>query len=400
MQSLKLNSGLLFSEVQVPPSKSYANRALVLASLSSEEVTLKNLPQATDVTILIDCLRRLGLIIESSLSEITIRNSFPQCETTGCEIQVGEGGTTARFLASMLLLGAKPYKLILGNRLKKRPWEEFIQLASSLGAKVSLKESVLSIQGPVNWPDMIEIDCSNTTQFATGFQLLSGVTKSVIRPVNLNSSESYWKMTEKIFEELRTNRNYTIPADWSSASYPLAFAALNQKIHFPGLMRDHFQADAKFYDVLKHFGALEDTDHGINISPVTRHESYTFNVADALDLVPTLAFFLSHIEGTHVLQNVQNLVYKESDRLKEVIDLLTLFGRKTISDGTSLTIEGSTSRSKAKIHLSLPDDHRMVMVGTLFLLHHGGGSVTPSEAVKKSYPGFFDLIPELSSKSL
>jgi 5-enolpyruvylshikimate-3-phosphate synthase len=34
----------------------------------------------------------------------------------------------------------------------------------------------------------------------------------------------------------------------------------------------------------------------------------------------------------------------------------------------------------------------MVMTGTLFLLHHGGGTISPSEAVCKSYPDFFNLI--------
>ena len=395
MQSLKLSPGLLINNVLVPSSKSYANRALIIAAVSSKEITLGNLPHASDVTILLNCFRKLGLDIHESSDGISIRNSFPECETTGCELEVGEGGTTARFIAAMLLLGNKPYKLILGERLKHRPWEEFINLANSLGGAVSIKDEVLSIQGPLAWPETIEIDCSKTTQFATGLHLINGKTNSIIKPVNLHSSMSYWKMTEKIISDLSDSDTYAIPADWSSASYPLAFAALNQRIDFPGLRPDSFQADSKFYQVLKYFGALEEDAVGIIIHPGKTRGSYKFDVSDALDLVPTLAFYLSHIEGTHELMNVQNLVHKESDRLNEVIKLLSLFGRKASSDGISLTIEGNTSRLMKEVHLKLPDDHRMVMVGSLFLLHHGGGSVSPAEAVQKSYPDFFKLIPDI-----
>ena len=395
MQSLKLKPGLLTNKVLVPSSKSYANRALILAALSSNEVTLKNLPQATDVTILLNCFRKLGLDVQGSPDSTIIKNSFPDCESTGIELEVGEGGTTARFLAAMLLLGNKPYKLILGERLKQRPWDEFITLANSLGALVSIQDNILSIQGPVSWPESLEIDCSKTTQFATGFQLMSGKTNTTIRPVNLKSSLSYWKMTEKIMTEMSGGANYTIPADWSSASYPLAFSALNQRIEFPDLRPDSFQADSKFYEVLKHFGALEENSTGITTYPGKTSGSIQLDVSDALDLVPTLAYFLSHIEGTHELMNIQNLIHKESDRLHEVIKLLSLFERKASSDGTSLIIEGSTSRLMKEVNLNLPDDHRMVMVGSLFLLHHGGGSVTPAEAVHKSYPDFFNLIPSI-----
>jgi 5-enolpyruvylshikimate-3-phosphate synthase len=44
------------------------------------------------------------------------------------------------------------------------------------------------------------------------------------------------------------------------------------------------------------------------------------------------------------------------------------------------------------VDLDLPDDHRMVMTGTLFLLYHNGGTIRPAEAVNKSYPSFFEII--------
>jgi 3-phosphoshikimate 1-carboxyvinyltransferase len=390
MQSLSVNKGSLHSTVKVPSSKSYANRALILSAISNRETILTHMPKASDVTILLRCLQEVGLDILIDADRVSIRNSFPACETNGKELDVGEGGTTARFLAGLLLLGKQAYILKLGSRLKDRPWKEFIELATSLGASVSLNENKLSIKGPVKFPEEIEVDCSKTTQFATAFQLIAP-SGTKIKPVNLNSSLSYWKMNDKVISDVKSG-NYQIPSDWSSASYPLAFAALNHKISFPGLHSDEFQADSKFLDILKNYKAVTETKEGLEVFPSETTGNLNFDVSDALDLVPTLAYFLSHIKGQHVLTGIENLVHKESDRLKEIIKLMKIFGRHSETRNNSLIIEGHHDIIEQTQKLVLPDDHRMVMAGTLFLLHHHGGSVYPAEAVNKSYPEFFDLI--------
>lgn len=390
MQSLSVKKGHLQSSVQVPSSKSYANRALILCALNKKKTLLSNLPAATDVTNLLRCLSDIGLHIETNDHSVRIINSFPECETNDTEIEVGEGGTTARFLAGLLLLGKKTYVLKLGTRLKARPWKEFIDQAKSLGASVSLVNDKLTIQGPMTFPKVLEVDCSKTTQFATAFQLIAPATTQV-KPINLNSSLSYWKMNEKIMNDLKAD-SYSVPADWSSASYPLAFAALNHAIHFPGLHFDEFQADAKFLQILKKYKSVTESNDGLKVSPAEREGNLEFDVSDALDLVPTLAYFLSHIKGRHVLKGIENLVHKESDRLSEVMKLMKIFERHSEVKENALIIEGHHKLIDKEQHLKLPDDHRMVMVGTLFLLHHQGGSLTPSEAVDKSYPEFFKLI--------
>lgn len=393
MQSLSVKKGFLKEEILIPSSKSYANRALILASRKQSPVTLKRIPQASDVTILIDCLKTLGIDISSQGDEVIIRNSFPECEKGDAEISVGEGGTTARFIAALCLTGSSTYTLKLGKRLKARPWQEFIDQVNSLGATAKLQDDKLSLKGPLKLPTRLEVDCSKTTQFATAFQLIAPPDVKVI-PTNLRSSESYWKMTEKIIHDLNAD-NYSVPLDWSSASYPLAFAALHQTIRFPGLTYDEFQADAKFLSILKKFEAVTEKSSGLEVHSGKSEGNLSFDVNDALDLVPTLAYYLSHIKGTHRLSGIGNLVHKESDRLSEVIKLMSIFKRKAEVQNEALIIHGHHEKISQAVTLNLPDDHRMVMVGTLFLLHHAGGTVSPAEAVNKSYPDFFDLISKV-----
>lgn len=393
MQTILIKKGGIKDSIRIPTSKSYANRALILASLFDDSVIIKDLPQASDVTILIDCLHKVGLTSRTQDAFFCIDNSFPECEkSTPVNLDVGEGGTTARFLAAMLLLGKQEYRLKLGERLKDRPWEEFIDFANEHGAKASLVSDLLILQGPIKLPEEVEVDCSKTTQFATAFQLLTIKTKTNVLPVNLNSSQSYWIMTEKIIQEIAVTKTFEVPADWSSASYPLAFAALNQTVVFPELRFDPVQADSKIFLLLEQFKCLKATDNDLTVSRCDIKENIILNIEDCLDLVPTLGYFFAHIDGIHRLKGVKNLVHKESDRLKEVINLLNAFGRKAFTEGNDLIIHGDSTRIRTNVDLVMPNDHRMVMAGSLFLLHHGGGSICPAEAVLKSYPEFFKII--------
>lgn len=387
--TLIIKAGTLLSRILIPGSKSYANRILILASLKKSPFTIKHLPQATDVTHLIDALKIIGLKFSTDDDGVTILNSFPDCETRGANISVGEGGTTARFLACLLLRGHQPYRLKLGPGLKQRPWQEFLNFVNAHGAKAQLIDDELFLQGPLSLPAQIEIDCSRTTQFASGLQMAFASTPLQVIPVQIKSSQSYWEMTQEMIELIQKHDEYTIPLDWSSASYPLAFGALAHPITFPGLSYDPHQADAKFLDILNKFECIEVTSNGISVHPTQRVLSLSYNVADCLDLVPALAFFLAHIKGIHHLTGVGNLIYKESDRLSHIMSLLGQFERKCHLQGDSLMIHGDPGRLADYKQVTMPDDHRMVMAASLFLLYHGGGSLSPADAVNKSFPSFF-----------
>lgn len=390
---LNIEKGFIPTTVELPTSKSYANRALILAAQKKTSTHFKQLPLATDVTNLLNALQKLGVKIASDESGLTFLNSFPECEDsfeTARVISVGEGGTTARFLACMLLKGKNPYILKLGTRLKERPWDEFISLVTAYGAKCSFVDDELFIQGPISFPAELPIDCSRTTQFATGLALCFHQTTKIL-PTQLLTSQSYWEMTLKLIDEFSKLDHYVTPIDWSSASYPLAFAALTQKTFFPGLKPDPFQADSKFYDLLMSLDLLEQREDGVWIIPQKVAKSIQLDVSDCLDLVPTLVFFLSYIEGRHELANVENLIFKESDRLAESIRLLKAFKVSYEVRGNTLFIEGSDKKIYEQVRLELPDDHRIVMSASLFMRYNEGGEVSPLEAVDKSYPDFFKL---------
>lgn len=391
MSILKIKKGPFPSSVIVPSSKSYANRALILAALKSAPVNLINLPLATDVTHLVDALKSIGLDVVESESSLLIKNSFPECESSEKEVFVGEGGTTARFLSVLLLLGHKRYTLKLGQRLKERPWQEYLDLAHKLGAFAELKDDRLIIQGPIKIPQVLYVDCSRTTQFATAFDLVLGKFNTNVTPMNLESSESYWRMNTPLKNHLMQHDHYSIPADWSSAAFPMAFAALNHPIKFPGLIEDPLQADSKILDVLRKLFSVQFHENTFVVGPAVKRASIKLDMRDCLDLFPALSYLVSHIDGTHELSGLQNLAHKESHRLKEVGSLLKEFDRHYEVQGNTIIIHGSEKYCGEK-NLKLPDDHRIVMAAALFLRHHSGGTIDNAESINKSYPGFFELL--------
>jgi 3-phosphoshikimate 1-carboxyvinyltransferase len=399
MTTLKIEPGLMPDRIQIPGSKSYANRALILAAVKKSTVTLTQLPEASDVTFLLQALRSVGLRLEESPGQVSVVNSFPACESeVGATIAVGEGGTTARFLACLLLTGKAPYELILGQRLKDRPWGEFLQLVNSLGAKASLEGDRLRLQGPIKVTSELKVTAKETTQYASGFQLVLAFTPTKVIPVGLESSQSYWAMTEEMVKHFQQADCYQVPADWSSASYPLAFCALKRSAFFPGLKRDHTQADDKFCDLLERLGCVVYRDDGIQVDPIKRSENISLDVSDCLDLVPTLAYFLSHLDGRHELRGFENLVHKESNRLHEVLKILNSFGISSEVKNEVWTIQGNKNLTVPFHRLALPNDHRLVMTAALFMMHHQGGELSPTEAVEKSYPDFWKLIKTLPIK--
>jgi 3-phosphoshikimate 1-carboxyvinyltransferase len=110
-----------------------------------------------------------------------------------------------------------------------------------------------------------------------------------------------------------------------------------------------------------------------------------------LDFVPPLVFLASYIEGTSNFRNIATLRYKESDRVKELINLLDLFKVKYRYEQHTLAIEGG-HRIGQEVDYNAPRDHRIIMTAYLFLRYNKGGNIFNAKYVEKSFPHFFKVL--------
>jgi 3-phosphoshikimate 1-carboxyvinyltransferase len=388
--------------ISVPSSKSFANRALILAAQSREEVTISSLPLSHDVDKMLEIFKTIGLEISRDNDSVTIRNSFPECESSDGQsvtILPGDGGTTTRFIIGLIARGSKKYIIEPEGRMRTRPISGLVETLKDLGVQCNQSENQwLSITGPYKKnPDTLSIDASKTTQHATSLAL-SLIDTHVI-PEGMDFSKSYWDMTVELISKFKNgNTKFEVPVDFSSLGYPLALAAVTGRVHVDNCrVIDKFQSDSIFLDLLRDFGAkVELSRTGLVVEKNAPFKSIDHDCSNCPDLVPTIAFICSFSDGESKLRNVKVLRYKESDRLEEVFKILNSFNieHDYNEEKDVFSIIGKKESFSNEVIIETAEDHRMVMVSYLFLRAHSGGSVNHSGCVSKSFGNFFEVMED------
>lgn len=396
---MKITSNKLPSKVICPTSKSYANRALILASLKHEACEVLGLPKATDVLELMSILKELGVKIKSINEGVIIENSFPLCEKTSSApvlLSGSEGGTTIRFLMPLLSLGKNEYHLPLYGRMGKRPLIQMIKILKGCGVSIFQEEGLLKIKGPITIGDKIRVDCSQTTQFATAMMHLQLIFNFKLEIDSLNSSSKYLEMSNEVLRAFKGTSVYRVPPDFSSLGYFLSYACLNQDILVENIKAiDTLQADSIIIDVLESMGVeVICNENGLFVRKLTiPFNGFQINGGECLDLVPTLVFLSSFAQSRSIFSNVKSLRSKESDRLSGTMEMLSFFNVESQYNARRdelIIYPRKLGKWNAKA-LEVAFDHRMVMSATLFMKHLGGGDISPSECTFKSFPEFFSF---------
>lgn len=376
---MNIKPGMINFKINIPTSKSIANRLLILAAQSEDSIQIKNLPDSDDVMNMLNCFKQIGL----EVTEGKVSNSFPECEQGEKCLEVGEGGTTLHFLMGLLSLGKEKYTLKMSEGLSVRPHDELIKALTLLNVKIKQDKNFIYLQGPIK-AGTIEVNCSKSSQYASALELIKEKAKLKVIPTNLESSKSFFYLTQKVIQNFkRENKN---PLDMASLSYPFVFALLNHKIEIKDLEAiDYSQPDGKIYRLFQE-NILKN-----QIIPLRERKAFDLDMNDCIDMIPSLAFLAAYLDGVSKIRGMSNLVYKESNRLEGLCYLLDEFNIQYEIERDTLIISGG-DRIREKRDLELEYDHRMVMTGYLFLKHNGGGTLKPSKAVSKSFKNFFESL--------
>ncbi len=382
------------SNVKLPTSKSFINRVLILASLVPEKVKLSGVSSGSDVDELIFLLQKIGLDIECQGGEITVYNSFPACEKKVADIVVlpsGEGGTTNRFLLPLLALGKNRYQLQPKSSLLSRPMDEMWECLQACRVKVEKQDSRWPIiQGPLKFPKCLRVDTSRTTQVASAFTHLKVLSEFSLDITDAQCSHNYLRMSEELVRRFKKGeRTFFAPLDFSAVGYLLAQGVHIAPTVISGLVAlDPLQPDSILMKLIRQWGVKV----GFRCSGAVVHPTpisgFTLDCRGFPDLVPTLAFLAAYAQGESRLQGIKNLMYKESNRLKELEKILKLFNVKfSYCGGEDELIISGGEASAPSVKYRAPHDHRMAIVALLFMLKNAGGEIENFGCVQKSFPG-------------
>jgi 3-phosphoshikimate 1-carboxyvinyltransferase len=111
----------IHAKVKVPGSKSFTNRALVIAALANGTSVLHGASNANDSAVLIRLLQQLGVEIESNGDSITVKGNGGKFGAFNGELNVEDAGTVMRFLSAFSCLVPGEITLKGSDRMHERP---------------------------------------------------------------------------------------------------------------------------------------------------------------------------------------------------------------------------------------------------------------------------------------
>ena len=386
-------------------SKSESNRALMIQALCSEKFEIKNLATAEDTVT----LNRI-------LNQQQLSDNNQQI------IDVGAAGTTMRFLTAYFSTQKGTFILTGSDRMKKRPIGILVDALRGLGAEIEYLENEgfppLKIVGKALRGGEVVIDGSVSSQFVSALLLIAPELQTglVIKFKGEVISRPYINMTLKMMEEFRvygqwhansisvSKQNYhrksdvdyayQVEADWSSASYWYAIAALSEQVDLSimGLNHPSLQGDAIVADLFTFFGIkTEYISGGIRITKNRfKDEHFGFDFSDCPDIAQTIAVVVSALNIPALFNGLHTLRIKETDRIEALkIELNKIGTSVEILNDTSVKITPQTVDFKTSVTISTYDDHRMAMAFSALALKLDSVSIADPEVVKKSYPNFW-----------
>jgi 3-phosphoshikimate 1-carboxyvinyltransferase len=413
----------LRGSVAAPPSKSYSVRALLLAAMSADDVTVTNCLDADDTRYALEALRAIGFSISGTFPNGVVIGSRKSMSANDVEIYVGNAGTAMRFLSGWLAFTPGRFLIRGEERMHERPIGDLVEVLLKIGAEVEYAGQEgfppLRIRGKrMRGGQEVEISASTSSQFASsllmaGATLPSGLTVRIASlasapyiDITLDAMKAFGARFERTNDRIHVygsrlmRDEYRVEGDYSSASYWFAAAAATAGyVTVTGLATPSAQGDAQFVDILARMGCSVAVDaNSITVTGPERLRGGTFDCNGTPDIVPTLAAIAPLATEPVEIVNVGNLRVKESDRLATVTSELRRLGARVDERADSLRIEPGWSADPATIETH--NDHRIAMSFAISGLARGNVTIANEQVVSKSYPRFWRTLDELIAVSV
>ena len=388
----RIEKGLPHGRVSAPPSKSYAHRELICAALSGgSKVT--SLSYSEDIEATLNCLSSLGFIYYRNGNEIIFKG---RKEIDGVPLlDCNASGSTLRFMIPVALILVDEFIITGTARLLERGIDIYENICDLQGILVEKTNNNVHFKGKL-CPAAFEVPGDVSSQYITGLLLALPLlnedsTISILPPVE---SKNYIDITLDVLKRFGVltdvdglnyqvkgqqryeRRTIEIEGDYSNAAFLDAWNYLGGEVVIDGLNPDSKQGDKVCLELLRR---LSDGYKEIDIS-------------NCIDLGPILICFAALKYGAK-LTGTKRLGIKESNRglvMKEELEKLGASINVYEDEIEVAPLSIASSNFEFRSH----DDHRIAMSLSLFAAF-GPVIIEGAEAVRKSFPNFFDTLKEL-----
>jgi 3-phosphoshikimate 1-carboxyvinyltransferase len=404
--------------VSVPGSKSYTHRALIVSSLADGESVLFNALLCEDTGRTVEALAKFGVEVSWESDHVRVLGKGGMFKATDEKIDVGNSGTSMRFLTALAALRTGITLLDGSERMRKRPIGELLNGLGELGVRAYSQEGddcpPVIVQSRGLQGGTAKVKGEESSQFLSGLLIVAPYAQ---KDVNIEvagslASKPYVDITREVMSsfgvEIRSQgyhsffikagrqylpQKYRIEGDASNASYFFSAAAVCRgRVRVRNLNPATIQGDIGFLEILERMGCrvtrgsdwIEVLGGGL--------DSVEIDMNEMPDLVPTLAVTAAFARGKTVIQNIGHLRLKESDRIHAVAAELSKMGIQVREGEDGLEILGGKPRGA---EIETYNDHRMAMSFAIAGLAVPGVKIKEERCVDKSFPGFWDEFQRL-----
>lgn len=403
------------AKVNVPGSKSFTNRALIVAALANGVTRLHGASDSNDSGILIKLLDRLGVGIIEYDGIVEVHGNGGKFEEFNGMLNVEDAGTVMRFLTALCCL--VPGEITLGgtDRMNRRPIKELVNALRHLGAEISCLENEgfppIKISGGTLKGGTVRMNGSVSSQFISALLMIAPLLEkdTEIHIEGEQVSEPYIDMTNSVMSEFGIELNradkyymvngnsaykaceYRVEGDASSASYLFALAALSKsKVEVLNVPGKSLQGDVKFADVLEEMGCkVVRSKSSITVTGPAELNAVKVNMQNMPDVAQTLAVLAAFAKGETVIKGLKTLQHKESKRITALQNELTRMGVTCSSGDDFIKIKGGNPKVAL---INTYSDHRMAMAFAIAGVRVEGISIESPGVVKKSFPTFWETL--------
>lgn len=379
----------------VPASKSIFNRLLLVQSYNPH-------------------FRPIG---SSSAQDVVLMQKAVQSVLKGeREIDCGLAGTVFRFMTLRCARAGGEWLLKVAPSLRQRPHEDLVQILRQLSCESEWSDEGLTLRSN-GWRvqgDALHVSAEKSSQFITSVLLNSW---KLERPLyvsirNLQASKSYFNMSMRLAENLGlrfelqnheltilpselNQTEYRVEPDMSSAFSLAAVAAVSGEAKILQFPENSLQPDAVFPSLLAQMGVPCSVEKSVlHVRRASNLRGLEVDLSQAPDLFPSLATLCALAEGSTILKGAPQLVYKESNRIAKVMELLKPLGRELKARPDGLEIHGAKRppQSVSPWTFDPAHDHRLAMAAAVLMQAGYSVRVTNPEVVEKSFPDFWSSI--------
>ena len=394
--------------IQAPVSKSHMQRELLLSVVANSPTRLNgnfiSLPD--DVLSAIKCIESFGATVLINENRIEVFPPINPIIKDELAVHVGESGFLIRNIISIGFLFTRKLIIQAKGTLLSRELHVNGELLDQLGLiqRSNHGEWPLILEQINPCQKHIQLDASATSQIASGvlIRLAKSTGERRLCLKNLVSTP-YLNMTLNNLMNRGVNlswvdncisfddnsqiqgRDIQIDGDWSGAANLLCIGAITNEIGVKGLRLESNQADEYILDILTLYGAQIEWNGDVITVRHSENRSFNCDVTHSPDLFPLLCVLAASASGTSIIKGTQRLMYKESDRLKSSMAMLSALGVSFETGTNEIQITGGIKNHEA--YIDTHNDHRIVLAAMVAsTISYLDISLNEVDSVEKSFP--------------